>query len=141
VQYIKSVDGFFGCYRGLLPRLCQAIVSKSVHRRVALQNPFLEDGGDGQRRDSGQESLRLSKTRSGALIRGSQVAEDFETMARHTGWEILSVTASTLASQPFFVISVRSMAQFVGRETKYRYKSRGRRLFNYDGRKFGDTDG
>jgi len=121
VKYIKSVDGFFGCYRGLLPRLCQSIVSQTVYKKIASKNPFYGDGNAKSPEEaSRKEALRLSRARSGALIRGSQTSEDIESMAQQTGWEILSVTASTIASQPFYVICVRSMAQFVGRETKYR---------------------
>jgi len=117
VKYIKSVDGFFGCYRGIFPRICQSIVSQTVYKKIASKNPFFGDYGDGKTQT---EAVRLNRARSGAVVRGSQTSEDIETMARHTGWEILSVTASTIASQPFYVICVRSMAQFVGRETKYR---------------------
>jgi len=39
--------------------------------------------------------------------------------AKETGYEIVSVTIANIASQPFYVVAVRTMAQFVGRETKY----------------------
>jgi len=107
VKYIKSVDGFFGCYRGIFPRICQSIVSQTVYKKIASKNPFFGDDGEGM-------------TATEAVLRLGRDTEDIKTMARLTGWEILSVTASTIASQPFYVICVRSMAQFVGRETKYR---------------------
>jgi carrier protein len=123
VKYIKSVDGFFGCYRGIAPRICQSIVSQTVYRRFASRNPFQEEKLENEETRGNRDQLKLSSARSGALIRGSQVAEDFVSMAKNTGWEILSVTASTVASQPFYVIAVRSISQFVGRETKYKYVS------------------
>jgi len=120
LKYIKSVDGFLGCYRGLAPRLCQGIVSGAVFRQISARNPFsLKCEPHSDRYNRGGSQVRLDSTRSGALVRGSQVADDFIGLMTNTGWEIISVAVATIASQPFYVICVRSMAQFVGRETKY----------------------
>lgn len=35
VKYIKSVDGFTGCYRGLVPKLCSYTVSAVVCEKTA----------------------------------------------------------------------------------------------------------
>lgn len=96
LKYIRSVDGFFGMYRGLVPRLTQHIVSTSVYHAVALHTPeqsVLEEPGFGM--------------------------ENVKSFCKRTGWDIVCVTAATTASYPFHVITVRTMAQFVGREIKY----------------------
>lgn len=115
------MDGLLGCYRGLGPRICQGIVSGAVFRRISAKNPFImKSDSQSDRNNRGGSQIRLGSTRSGALVRGSQVADDFIGLMSNTGWEIISVAVATIASQPFYVIGVRSMAQFVGRETKYR---------------------
>jgi carrier protein len=120
VKYIKSVDGFMGCYRGLGPRICQSLVASAVFKRVACRNPFLKQNDANNEQNRCNSQIRLNSARSGGLVRGSQVADDFIGLMSNTGWELISVTIATIASQPFYVIAVRSMAQFVGRETKYR---------------------
>ena len=34
VKYIKTADGFTGCYRGLVPRLCAYTVSSVVTEKI-----------------------------------------------------------------------------------------------------------
>lgn len=46
--------------------------------------------------------------------------EEFKIAVKRAGWDIVCVTASAIASQPFYVIAVRTMGQFVGRETSYK---------------------
>jgi carrier protein len=43
VAYIKSVDGFVGCYRGLGPKLCAYTISSITHQKVHEQIKFEND--------------------------------------------------------------------------------------------------
>jgi len=114
LKYIKSVDGLLGIYRGLTPRICQTIVSNVVAKKVARLCPFKEED---EEESSSKKSFKLSSS-SSELIE-NRAANEFLFMARKAGWQIISVSAGTIAAQPFFVIACRSMAQFVGREGKY----------------------
>ena len=44
---------------------------------------------------------------------------DFLTVCRKTSIEVSARCAAVMISQPFHVIAIRSMAQFIGRETLY----------------------
>lgn len=101
VSYIKSVDGFAGCYRGLTPKLCANAISGFVCTRVSdALNPTPEDDKTDLDDEITEEERRWKYIRR--LTR-----------------DIAARTASIVTSQPFNVIAIRMMGQFVGGETKY----------------------
>lgn len=119
VRYIKNVDGFFGCYRGLEARLCQNIVSNTVYRRISTKCPWMDEKSANE--PPFPQQYQLSSARSGAWIRAfGHLNEDFIIAVKKAGWDIVCVTTSALASQPFYVVAVRTMGQFVGRGNSYR---------------------
>ncbi|XP_015255616.1 PREDICTED: mitochondrial carrier homolog 1 isoform X1 [Cyprinodon variegatus] len=91
-KYIVKVDGKLGLFRGLTPRIVSSTIS-TVFRGKIKQMEFLSE------KDEPQNSLRK-------VVRG-------------TSHEMIFQCFSRLATHPFHVISVRCMAQFVGREAKY----------------------
>ncbi|XP_070533049.1 mitochondrial carrier homolog 2-like [Ptychodera flava] len=99
IKHIKSVDGFFGLYRGFWPRLCSGLAGSLVSSQV--QEHLHDRSEDEAAKNQKSKDISLQKT----LIK--------------TGKQTLARFAAILASQPFHVITVRSMVQFVGRETKY----------------------
>ncbi|KAH8274983.1 hypothetical protein KR018_005141 [Drosophila ironensis] len=96
--HIRRVDGFYGCYRGLAPKLVGSVVAMVVSERVAdklhLEQP------DEIKEDYGLSDEELQ----------------FKTNLKR---DIVLTVSGIVASQPFHVISVRMMAQFVGRESLY----------------------
>lgn len=50
MKYIKSVDGFIGCYRGLVPKVCgnlvSAIASQKIIEKLELETQEQSDGED-----------------------------------------------------------------------------------------------
>ncbi|XP_017057813.1 mitochondrial carrier homolog 2 [Drosophila ficusphila] len=100
--HIRRIDGFYGCYRGLAPKLVGSLVAMVVSERVAdslgLEQPE-EIKDDSQKRKEEEEMYIQFK---------SSLKRDI----------VLTVTG-IVASHPFHVISLRMMAQFVGRETLY----------------------
>ncbi|ODM95084.1 Mitochondrial carrier 2 [Orchesella cincta] len=122
LKYIKNVDGFLGCYRGLGARICQNVVANTVYKRVAARYPWEDDRRRGEQQQQYPQQYQLSSTRSGAWIRGvlGDMDADFIHAFKKAGWEIVCVTASTVASHPFYVVAVRTMGQFVGRENSYK---------------------
>jgi len=100
--HIKKVDGFFGLYRGLGARLVGGIASSAVSQYV---NNRLKD-------------VLSPEVKDEDTVDGS-VLDDLTQLCKKTSLELLSRCSGIIVSQPFIVIMVRSMAQFVGRETKY----------------------
>ncbi|KAH8345903.1 hypothetical protein KR067_008727 [Drosophila pandora] len=98
--HIRQIDGFYGCYRGLAPKLVGSVVAMVVSERVAdklgLDKPEeVKDDSD------------LSEEEMYVLFKS--------TLKR----DIVLTVSGIVASHPFHVISLRMMAQFVGRESLY----------------------
>lgn len=99
IAYIKRVDGFVGCYRGLGPKLCASTVSSITYQK--LYEKTIEEGMAPEDDDEAAEANR-------ERIFITDLSRD-----------VVCRTVAIVASQPFTVIAVRMMAQFVGGETKY----------------------
>lgn len=99
MNYIKSVDGFYGCYRGLSPKLAGNILSTHLSERIADKL--------GMAKVDEEEKENMSE---------AEYTERFETQLKRN---VVVHAAGAIISSPFHVISIRMMAQFVGRETKY----------------------
>ncbi|XP_030637901.1 mitochondrial carrier homolog 1-like [Chanos chanos] len=96
-HHIVKVDGKRGLFRGLSPRIMSSTISTMVRGRVRQATPADEQV-------SGREEVKIS----------------FRRVLRETSHEMMVQCLSRVATHPFHVISVRCMAQFVGREDKYR---------------------
>lgn len=113
-------DGLMGCYRGFLPCICQRVTSSLVtnHLNSNYQPNWDKDCPAGKSR----RSLLTLRLNSSSLLPPSNMD-----IIKMTGWRMFTVSISTLVSHPFYVISVRMVAQFVGRESNYMYV----RYFNF----------
>jgi carrier protein len=106
IGHIKRTDGFFGLYRGLGPRLASTFISTYVSNVVSAQL-------------IGQP-LYAELTGKDDIAEGGKPAQTgLRKLVVDTSCESLARCAGVIASQPFYVIVVRSMCQFVGQETKY----------------------
>lgn len=101
VRYIKNVDGFTGCYRGLIPKLCSYTVSAVAFEKTSKCIKF-EDEPSKEIYDCDLEESQKRKKCIYELIR-----------------ELISRMIGIIVSHPLDVIALRMMAQFVGGETKY----------------------
>lgn len=94
IRYIKHTDGFVGLYRGLVPRILSsatsAMFSGSVVKLLGMEWEKEKDG------------VPTVQSFSWNLLRDAIV-----------------ITTGLGFSHPFYVMSVRQMAQFVGREVAY----------------------
>nr|CBE66608.1 CG10920-PA [Drosophila ananassae] len=98
VQHIQQVDGFRGLYRGLTARLVSSAIDYllgDILLHVLRLKPFRRDGPSCRCPPGGKEFLYN-------LFRDS-----------------IRLVTAVLLTQPFHVIMIRQMAQFVGRETIY----------------------
>ncbi|XP_045462917.1 mitochondrial carrier homolog 2 [Harmonia axyridis] len=100
VKHIKTVDGFTGCYRGLESKACGSILSAIATQKVT---DYLEMN----RNDEDDDELDVELLKRKRFI-------------RNTRNDIVTRATAIIVSQPFHVITVRIMAQFIGREVKYR---------------------
>lgn len=118
LRYVKSVDGFAGCYRGLTARLCGSTVSACVYN--TLSKKVSSRAGEGSNSEEQVHIGKVSTFRSTSWVRTDPAADsDVPEFLKKTALEIVCVTGSTIVAHPFHVIAVRTMAQFVGRETVY----------------------
>lgn len=92
-HYIMKVDGKTGLFRGLSPRIVSSTISTVVRSKVKQQVEHLS------KKEDVQNSLRK--------------------VFQETSQEMIIQCLSRVATHPFHVMSVRCMAQFVGREVKY----------------------
>ncbi|KNC34673.1 hypothetical protein FF38_09124 [Lucilia cuprina] len=99
--HIRKIDGFYGSYRGLTPKLvgsiCSMIFSEKIANRLGLQ--------------------ALEYNKDDDLLTDEELYLQFKVNLKRD--VVLSVSGIVI-SQPFHVISVRMMAQFIGRETIYK---------------------
>ncbi|KAM7405456.1 hypothetical protein PAMP_012716 [Pampus punctatissimus] len=92
-QHIVKVDGKRGLFRGLSPRIVSSAISTVVRSKIKQRVELLS------KTDELQSSLRK--------------------VVKETSHEMIIQCLSRVATHPFHVMSVRCMAQFVGREVKY----------------------
>ncbi|XP_012257319.2 mitochondrial carrier homolog 2-like isoform X2 [Athalia rosae] len=101
VKYIKTVDGFTGLYRGLVPKLCANAISTVAFQKTAESITFVNEPDPQIDEDDLPEHERRTRCIN-ELVR-----------------DLASRIVAIIASHPFDVITLRMMAQFVGGETKY----------------------
>uniref|UniRef100_A0A8D1U7E4 Mitochondrial carrier 2 n=1 Tax=Sus scrofa TaxID=9823 RepID=A0A8D1U7E4_PIG len=101
-QHIASIDGKRGLFTGLTPRLCSGVLGTVVHGKV-LQHY--------------QECDKVEETGSGNVQK--EVSSSFDRVIKETTREMMARSAATLITHPLHVITLRSMVQFIGRESKY----------------------
>ncbi|XP_074662485.1 mitochondrial carrier homolog 2-like [Tubulanus polymorphus] len=107
IKYIKSVDGFFGMYRGLVPRIYGGVLSTFATNYVneKLEDLFSEEENEVKAELDGDDEDTIIKS--------------LRKFVKDTSKETVARVAGIIVNQPFQVIMVRSMAQFIGRETQY----------------------
>ncbi|KAF2358475.1 Mitochondrial substrate/solute carrier [Trinorchestia longiramus] len=98
IRYIKSEEGFFGCYRGLTPKIIGNVVGGIACERVAERIQVKNDAVNGDDLTLEERTMRF-----------------VQRTARDTAGRV----ACIVVSQPFQVIAVRTMAEFVGHDGKY----------------------
>ncbi|KAM4610201.1 mitochondrial carrier homolog 1-like [Polymixia lowei] len=97
-QHIVRVDGKRGLFRGLSPRIVSSAISTVVRSKVKQAVP--------------QEQVEHAASRD-------DLKTSLKKVVKETSHEMVIQCLSRIATHPFHVISVRCMAQFVGREVKY----------------------
>lgn len=100
VGHIRQADGLSGCFVGLVPKLMGTVVAGFGSERIAKRLGYGEVHSEGRSEDLSDNEFYYTFRR--------QLSRDI----------VLHVTALAL-SQPFHVISVRMMAQYIGKETIY----------------------
>ncbi|XP_030849986.1 mitochondrial carrier homolog 2-like [Strongylocentrotus purpuratus] len=106
-RHIYSVEGFSGLYRGFFPALCQNFISGAVLRSVS------------EKMDELFPVVDESEKKALAKKRPELASVSFHTFMLQMSKDSVAHLCAVVVSQPFNVIMIRSMAQFIGKETKY----------------------
>ncbi|XP_045147641.1 LOW QUALITY PROTEIN: mitochondrial carrier homolog 2-like [Echinops telfairi] len=101
-QHIASIDGKCGLFTGLTPRLCSGVLGTVIHGKV-LQHY--------------QDCDKPEEISSGNVQKDA--SSSFDRVIKETTGEMMARSAATLITHPFNVITLRSMVQFISRESKY----------------------
>ncbi|XP_078481339.1 mitochondrial carrier homolog 2 [Ciona intestinalis] len=94
IKHISNQDGYIGMYRGLFPRICANVSTSLTYSLVG-------------------KSLKSEATRV------SEDCTEIKKVCDHTTREMVARCSAVIVSQPFHVIAIRTMAEFVGQETIY----------------------
>ncbi|XP_076225695.1 mitochondrial carrier homolog 2 isoform X2 [Nomia melanderi] len=105
VKYIKNVDGISGCYRGVIPKMCADSISAVAFNKTLKSVKKLMNDMNKEKKEEGKEE--------------SEEDERYKIFIYELIQSLSCRMVAIVASHPFDVISIRMMAQFVGRETKY----------------------
>jgi len=97
IGHVKQVDGVLGLYRGVVPRIFANFTM--THAYNSMKNV-----------------VSTKKPKSFMTI---EEEEDFRQVCIKLSEETIARCTGVIASQPFHVIAIRSMAYFIGREAAY----------------------
>eukprot|EP00794_Sanderia_malayensis_P012702 gene12702-14006_t len=111
-KHIKETDGFAGLYRGLLPRFLHNVINSAVTNLVnSTFKVAAEEKGVGAQllegideNDADKESKPM-KTSKEFFVETCQLS--------------VGKAAGVIVSYPFHLICIRTMVQFIGKETYY----------------------
>lgn len=118
ILYLKQQEGFFCLYRGIIPKLVGDVVGNVTSNQVSKQlKKYMKE----------KEETMAEKN-----------MDDFVVMAEvcllKCIQDVSARCVSVLVSQPFHVIMLRSMAQFIGKEEIYcGLWSASKEIYNHDG--------
>lgn len=119
-NHIRKTDGFCQLYRGLGARIVSSMASNFVSN--AIQTRLFEHPPDAELGPS-------SPTKADETY-----IDGIKKLAKDTLAETCSACAGIVVSQPFRVIFIRSIAQYVGHETKYScFSSSVREIYQNEG--------
>ncbi|EAT32738.1 AAEL015041-PA [Aedes aegypti] len=110
--YIKHVDGFSLCFRGLSAKIIGNLLSAHFSEKIADEmNLEVVKDSDSKRKGKEDRGASVDTEEEDRLL-----DEQFKKQLKRN---LVVHAAGVAISQPFHVISIRMMAQFVGREKIY----------------------
>ncbi|XP_055910394.1 mitochondrial carrier homolog 2 [Eupeodes corollae] len=110
--YIRQMDGFFGMYRGLTPKLVGSIVGMLCSERIADKL-----GLPAEKNDESISDLTVDTKWQEGIVSDEELYIQFKTALKR---DVVLSVSGLIVSHPFHVISVRMMAQFIGKESLYK---------------------
>lgn len=131
-KHIKSVDGLAGCYRGVTPKVLGLLLGSIGSGKVA-EKLGLDENENGVDESKMTDAERLALARpllfNAAIVKCRWSVSGNTHILIFVSYAVflkalkrdMIISASTIViAHPFQVVSIRMMAQFVGRETLYR---------------------
>lgn len=110
--YIRRMDGFFGMYRGLTPKLVGYIVGFVFSERIAT-----ELGLPAEKNEESLSELSVDSKWQDSAESDEELYIQFKTALKR---DVVLSVSGIIVAHPFHVISVRMMAQFIGKESFYK---------------------
>ncbi|XP_052832477.1 mitochondrial carrier homolog 2 [Octopus bimaculoides] len=113
IGHIYHVDGFFGLYKGLVPKVLAGAAGSIIQNKILLSLKSNEDtdvNGD----ESDEETLADSNQDDDA-----DVVIALKKLSKIISKQLVARSVAIIATHPLQVIMARNMAQFVGREKEY----------------------
>uniref|UniRef100_A0A182RJN2 Mitochondrial carrier n=1 Tax=Anopheles funestus TaxID=62324 RepID=A0A182RJN2_ANOFN len=112
--YIKSVDGFIGCFRGLSPKILGNVLSSYYAEKLSVvlvgkMSTRFDDPSFNWFEANLDDINEYMETKDGVV----------EAMPGGMLRKAVAHVCGVVISHPFHVISIRMMAQFIGREHMY----------------------
>ncbi|KAK7094984.1 mitochondrial carrier homolog 2-like [Littorina saxatilis] len=107
ISHIKKVDGFWGLYRGVVPRVLSGTVGNIVQHHVA------------ERLKAAAGDRSFNKTERAEGEEEDELVSWLKSFCFDTTQETISRCCGIIVSHPLHVVTVRCMIQFVGREEAY----------------------
>lgn len=104
--HIRKVDGFTGLYRGLTPRLMELGLNVVIAQKMEDLWPYLTNQPEKNEEEDEDEDSMSDQ-------------EKFKKCVDEASKEAAKRITCLILTQPLRVITVRTMAQFIGREEKY----------------------
>uniref|UniRef100_A0A182K292 Mitochondrial carrier n=1 Tax=Anopheles christyi TaxID=43041 RepID=A0A182K292_9DIPT len=115
--YIKSVDGFTGCFRGLSARLLGNIISSYYSEKLSLV--LVPPTNSGTCRLNNPDFDRMQSTFDDMEEYINQENGPTKKQRGGIARQAVAHVCGIIISHPFHVVSIRMMAQFIGREHMY----------------------
>lgn len=101
IGHIKKVDGFWGLYRGVFPKVLSGVIGSIVQTKVS------------------EKTKTIVKERDEFKDEEEPLLSWFQDCCIQNSKESVSRICGIVVSHPFQVVTFRCMLQFVGRETAY----------------------
>ena len=123
ISHIKKVDGFWGMYRGVFPRVLSGTLGNIIQHNVAEKLKAVS-ASPSATADTSQEKNEED----------DELVSWLKSFCFDTTQETISRCCGIVVSHPLHVVTVRCMIQFVGRESAYdSIFTSLREIYNNDG--------
>lgn len=114
IAYIYGIDGFFGLYKGLCPKVLAGATGSIIQNKM-LTYLKVEDDREKLIEDSDEDNSSEAEYQD----EDTNILVAMKTLSKLISKQLAARVVAVTATHPFHVIMARNMAQFVGGEKEY----------------------